>query len=180
MKFGRLVELFPVVEGALEDGDTSVVFEDFMIDELDSVYSTDEELKKMIDVVVPKKRFTKIDFADKLIGFIYSILFDFAETDKVKGLPMSKNFIENLKGIMKNKTHIHHCHISGEIIEYAHSSCNVKVRESQTKISIVAHNLFTFDFFFLLKGLRAGVWKTRDIIIGGKNPTNIKFANLKI
>ena len=46
MKFGRLVELFPVVEGALEDGDTSVAFEDFMIDELDSVYSTVEELKK--------------------------------------------------------------------------------------------------------------------------------------
>ena len=34
----RLVELFPVAEGALEDGDTSVAFEDFMIDELDSVY----------------------------------------------------------------------------------------------------------------------------------------------
>ena len=36
--FDRLVELFPVAEGALEDGDTSVAFEDFMIDELDSVY----------------------------------------------------------------------------------------------------------------------------------------------
>ena len=28
----------------------------------------------------------------------------------------------------------------------------------------------------MLKGLRAGVWKTRDITIGGKNPTNINFA----
>ena len=64
--FRRLVELFPVVEGSLVDGVTSVAFEDFMIDELDSVFSTVEELKETIDnVVVPKKRFAKIDFADK-------------------------------------------------------------------------------------------------------------------
>ena len=61
---------------------------------------------------------------------------------------MSKNFIDNLKGIMNNRTHIHHYHISGEIIGYAHSYCNYKVRENKTKISIVAHNLFRFDFFF--------------------------------
>ena len=31
---------------------------------------------------------------------------------------------------------------------------------------------------FLLKGVRAGAWKTRDISIGGKNHTNINFANI--
>ena len=30
----------------------------------------------------------------------------------------------------------------------------------------------------MLKGLRAGVWKKRDITIGGQNPTNINFANI--
>ena len=30
----------------------------------------------------------------------------------------------------------------------------------------------------MLKGLGVGVWKTRDISIGGKNPTNISFANI--
>ena len=30
----------------------------------------------------------------------------------------------------------------------------------------------------MLKVLRGGVWKTRDITIGGKNPTNINFANI--
>ena len=79
---------------------------------------------------------------------------------------------------MKNTAHIHHSHISREIIGYAHSYCNLRVRENQTKISVVAHNLFRFDFFFLLKGLRSGVWKTRDITIGGKNPTNINFPNI--
>ena len=32
--------------------------------------------------------------------------------------------------------------------------------------------------FFLLKGLRSGVWRTRDITIGGKNPTAINFARM--
>ena len=42
----------------------------------------------------------------------------------------------------------------------------------------VAHNLFRFDFFFLLKGLRSGVWRTKDVTIEGKNPTNIYFASI--
>ena len=79
---------------------------------------------------------------------------------------------------MKNRTHIHHSHISGEIIGYAHSYSNNKVRENKTKIGVVAHNLFRFNFFFLLRGLRVGIWKTRDINIGGKKPTNINFENI--
>ena len=54
---------------------------------------------------------------------------------------MSKNFVDNLKGIMKNKTHIHHSHISGEFIGYGHSYCNYKVRENKTRISVVAHKV---------------------------------------
>ena len=112
--FDMLVELFPVVESALEDEDVSDDFEDFMSEEYDNLYSTVEELKETIDnVVVPKKRFVTTDFADKIICFIYSLLIKFAEKDKVKGIPISKNFIDNLKGIMKNRTNIHHSHISG-------------------------------------------------------------------
>ena len=54
----------------------------------------------------------------------------------------------------------------------------MKVRENKSKIPVVAHDLFSFDFFFSLNGLRAGVWRTRDICIGGKDPTNISFANI--
>ena len=91
---------------------------------------------------------------------------------------MFKNFIDNIKCIMRNKTHLHHSHISGEIVGQGHNYCNQKVRENQSKISVVAHSLVRFDFFFLLKRLRASVWRTRDISIGGKNPTNINFANI--
>ena len=43
---------------------------------------------------------------------------------------------------------------------------------------MIAHNLFRFDFFFSLEGLRSGVWRTRNITIGGKNPTDINFASI--
>ena len=82
---------------------------------------------------------------------------------------------------MRNKTHLHHSHslISGEVFGYAYSYCNQKRREKQSKISVVAQNLFRFDFFFfLLKGLTAGVWRTRDISVGGKSLANINFANI--
>ena len=32
--------------------------------------------------------------------------------------------------------------------------------------------------FFLLKGIRAGVWRPKDFNIGGKNSTNIGFASI--
>ena len=90
---------------------------------------------------------------------------------------MSKNFIDNIKDIIKNKIHLHHSHIRNKVIGYAHSFCNKSVKENKTKITAVAYNLFRFGFF-LLKGLRTGVWGTRNICIGGKNPTNISFANI--
>ena len=79
---------------------------------------------------------------------------------------------------MINTIQIHHPHITGKIIGYAHSFCNAKVRENYHKVTVIAHNLFRFDFFFLLKGLRAGVWRTRDLTIGGKNPTDINFTSI--
>ena len=79
---------------------------------------------------------------------------------------------------MNNKSHTHHSHISGDIIGYAHSYYNYKVRKNKSTISVVADNIFRFNFFFLLKGLRTDVWRTRDINIGGKNPTNISLASI--
>ena len=47
--FDKLVDIFSAVESALEDGDISVEFKDFMLEELYNVYSTVSEMKKEID-----------------------------------------------------------------------------------------------------------------------------------
>ena len=93
-------------------------FQDFVQIELDGAYSTIQEIKNKINNIVVKKMFckTKTDFADKIINFIYSSLIKFVTADKIKGIPLSKNFIENLKGIMNNKTHIHHSHIQEKLL----------------------------------------------------------------
>ena len=115
-----------------------------------------------------KKAFSskKISFSEKLLAFLYLSMIKFSRTDKVKGIPLSRSFIKNLKGIMTKTIQLQHSHITGKIIGYAH------------KVTVIAQNLFRFYFFFLLKGLRAGVWRTRDLNIGGKNPTDISFANI--
>ena len=55
---------------------------------------------------------------------------------------MAKKFMKNIKGVINNKTHIHHSHVNGEIIGYSHSYCNQKLSENKSKISVIAHNLF--------------------------------------
>ena len=136
------------------------------------------EIKEAIDKVNVTKKFGKVNCIDKIILFIYSAVMDFVKTDKVNGTPITEKFVGNIKGILNNKTHIHHSHISGEILGYSHSYCNLRVRENKKEISVIAHNLFRFDFFFLLKEIKAGSWRTRDISIGGKNTTDINFARI--
>ena len=84
-------------------------------------------------LLLKKKKFVKVYFADEIITFIYSSLIKLEETKKVKGISVSKNFIQNIKGIMNNKTHIHHSHITGEIIGYSHSYYNQKSNGKQIK-----------------------------------------------
>ena len=41
----------------------------------------------------------------------------------------------------------------------------------------MAHNSFGFEFYFILRGIRVPVWKTKKVNIGGSNLTDINFAN---
>ena len=129
---------------------------------------------------MPKEKFLakKILFSEKLLAFLYSSMIKFHKANKIKGISILENFIENLKEIMNNKIHLHHSHITSEIIGYAHNFCNDKVKENKYKITVIAHNLCRFDFFLLLKGLRAGVWRTTDLNIGRKNATDIRIVNI--
>ena len=135
----RLPEFYPLFEKALDDGDVADKVRNFLLEDLNDCYTTLLELKEDVHhVLLPKKRFDakKNLFSEKLLAFLYSALIRFCETDKVKGIPLSKNFLENLKGIMTSKNHMHHLHISGGIIGYAHSFCNAKIRENKYKITV--------------------------------------------
>ena len=73
--FDRLINLYNDFELALDCGLETSEFTDFFENELENFYSTVEGLKEAIDaIVVKKKTFAKVDFADKIISFVYSHL----------------------------------------------------------------------------------------------------------
>ena len=114
---------------------------------------------------------------EKTIGHLYKNSIKFLPNKKIwSDFPLSARFLQNLIFIHKNEFVIHHSHVTGKIVGYAHEFCNLQTRENYYTIPVLAHNQFRFDFFLLLKGLRAGVWETTEISIGGKNPTNVNFA----
>ena len=92
---------------------------------------------------------------------------------------MSDKFLQNLFFIHTNQITVHHSHVTGKIIGYAHEYCNFQIRENYYTIPVIAHNQFRFDFFLFLKGLRPSVWETTDIQIGGKNPPDVNFTIIK-
>ena len=80
--------------------------------------------------------------------------------------------------MFNTKPNLHHLHITGGIFGYAHGFRNRKVRESKSMINVNAHNLFGFDFFSFLKGLKFGAWKTTKLNVDRSNLSQINSANI--
>ena len=117
---------------------------------------------------------------EKTIGFLYQYAIKFLPTDKIKGnFVISENVLPNMISIFKNQHVLHHSHVTGKIIGYAHEYCNLQTRENYYTIPAFAHNQFRFDFFLFLKGIRLSVWETPGTEIGGKNPTDVNFALIR-
>ena len=139
--------------------------QDFLVEYLDDTYDDPKELRENIEnIEVSKKRlFGKRKsslFPDKLIVFLYSKMIRFCETDKFNGIPILRRFVENLLGIKNENYVIHHSHVTGEMLGFAHHYCNEKVRENYFKIPVIVHILFKFDFFFLTE--RFKIWRLEN------------------
>ena len=145
-------------------------------DEREEVEAIISNIKK---IKISAKQDEKIS-REKAIIFLYQHSIHFLKNEKINvDIPISNKFLSNMIAIYKNKKTIHHLHITGEIIGYVHDFCNQKVKENYYTILVFAHNQFRFDFFLILKGLRPTVWRTQDISIGGRNPSNVNFAIIR-
>ena len=87
----------------------------------------------------------------------------FLPADDLKGTVMSENLLSIVDNLIYGTNIIHHSRITGKVIGYAHSSRNLKVRENRNQVSVIAHHLFGFDFFFFKKGLRLGARRTTNL-----------------
>ena len=133
----RVLEYYPIFEETLQNCDEydqiSDRVQDFLVEYLDDAYDDPKELRENTEnIQVSKKRLfgkrKSSPFPNKLIVFLYSKMICFCETDKFNGIPVSRRFVENLLGIKNENYVIHHSHVTGEIIGFAHHYYNEKVR----------------------------------------------------
>ena len=125
----------------------------------------------------PRYRMSK--YALQLYSIFYDGIMNFPTTkfDEIKTV-CTDGFIINLYRIINFKVQIHHSHVTGQIIGYAHDFCNWKVRENNYIVPLIGHNFLGFDIYYMVKGYRASVWETSNLNMGGTNLTNMNYANI--
>ena len=130
-----------------------------------------------------KVQYTKNDKISKytlqLYSFFYDRIMNFPTTkfDEIKTVSTA-GFIQNLYRVINSKVHIHHSHVTDNIIGYAHDFCNWSVRENNYTIPLIGHNFLGFDIYYMVKGYRASVWETANLNMGGTTLNNMNYANI--
>ena len=115
----------------------------------------------------------------KVYAFVYNELFIFPLSDIEYETITTNNFFLHTHQLIKGKAHLHHLHITGEIIGYTHDFCNTRVIEkSNTNIPFIAHNFFGFDIFHFLKTYVASASCSKEINVGGKH-LNVNFGSIE-
>ena len=114
----------------------------------------------------------------KLTTFVYCSIMDFPNNKFEIKTVVKKDFCGSVNDLLFSSCVTNHSHVTGEIVGYAHDFCSKKLRETQNLIPDFAHNLFSFDFFFVVKRIRLCVWRTKQLNIRGTNLTNVQYANI--
>ena len=125
----------------------------------------------------PRHKISK--YALQTYSFFYDRIMNFPTTkfDEIKTVS-TPGFITALYIVINCKVHIHHSHVTGKIIGYAHDFCNWRVRENNYIIPLIGHNFLGFDIYYMVKGFRASVWETSSLNMGGTTLTNMNYANI--
>ena len=118
-------------------------------------------------------------FTIKMYAFFYDCLVDFptCKFNELKTIT-TKGMFEKFYRVINSKVHLHHSHVTGEIIGHTHDFSNWKVRENKNEVPLIGHNFLGFDIFYMVKGYRWCCWGTKDFSMGGTNLTNVYYANI--
>ena len=146
---GLLVLLNQNRNDFLNDSTKEFVQETFLGDEICDIKNTINQA----DIKNPLEKSGSINkFNLKVYAYVYDQLVAFPKSEiNYESITSSKFFI-HVHELIKRKVHLHHSHITGQIVGYLHDFCNTKVIEkSNSEIPLVAYNLFGFDLFFFMK-----------------------------
>ena len=113
-----------------------------------------------------------------LVSFISSCTMKFPNSKFEIKTVATKNFFSDVINLMFGGAVIHHSHVSVEIVGYVPDICNRKSKENRNLIPVFAYNLFSFDLFFVVKGIRLCLWRTKLLNVRGTNLPNVQHANI--
>ena len=161
----------------LNDATEEFVEENFQCDNLTDIKNTinKTEIKNLI-----KNSGNINKFNLKVYAYVYNELLTFPSSSlDYETITTNKLFLHTHQ-LIKGKTHLHHSHVTGEIIGFAHDFCNQRVKEKQNAdIPFIAHNFFGFDRFYFLKTFVATAWCTKYVNVGGNHLTHVNYGNIQ-
>ena len=114
----------------------------------------------------------------KIYAYVYEQLLIFPPSEiDYETITTNKCFL-HVHRLIRGKVHLHHSHITGNIIGYLHDFCNMAfVEKCTSEIPFVAHNFFGFDLFYFMKTYIASAWCSKELNIGGNNLTHANYGN---
>ena len=116
----------------------------------------------------------------KVYAYIYNELLFFPLSDIDYETITTNKLFWHTHQLIKGKAHLHHLHITSEIIGYSHDFCNTRVTEkNDADIPFIAHNSFGFNIFYFLKTFVASAWCTKEVNVGGNHLTHINYGNIQ-
>ena len=145
----------------LNDATEGFVEENFQYDNLTDIKNTinKTEIKNLI-----KNSGNINKFNLEVQAYAYNELLTFPSSSFDYETITTTKFFLHTHHLIKGKTHLHHSHVTGEIVGFAHDFCNQKVTEKQNAdIPFIAHNVFGFDIFYFLKTFIATAWCMKDV-----------------
>ena len=141
-----------------------------------------QEIKNTINKTEIKSALTQscrlvYKFNLKVYAFLYDKIVFFPHSEIEYDTITTNKFFIHVHRLIKGKVHLHHSHMTEEILGYSHDFCNTAVIEkSKPEIPFVAHNFFGFDIFYFLKTFIASAWCSKKINIGSTNLTHVNYS----
>ena len=115
----------------------------------------------------------------KVSAYVYNELIIFPRSDIQHDTITTNKFFINVHQLIRGKVNLHHSHITGEIISYAHHFCNsILMERENSEISFIAHTSYGFDLFYFIKAYIACAWESKELNIGGNNLTHANYGNI--
>ena len=115
----------------------------------------------------------------KVYAYVYDELISFLSSEIEYETITTNKFFLHVHRLIRGKVHLHHSHITSEIIGYAHGFCNtVFIERCTTEIPFIAHSFFGFDLFYFMKTYIATACCSKELNIGGNNLTHANYGNI--